>query len=226
MWVELGALQGELVAVDGSAVYPVRRSRFPIAIAQRADIRIVLPKEGGAFPVLLQPEGVGAQTGLILASPGAAIARVVSEIAPAPALDLAFEQQLRSVGGLPKEPVTRTEMLMLTGGGADYQWGLNGKSGVHETIFTVKHGERIDVIIHNMTTMAHPMHLHGHYFQVVGIGSATIDGALRDTILVPPMETATIRFDADNPGNWAFHCHHIYHMNAGMMGAIAYTRAA
>jgi FtsP/CotA-like multicopper oxidase with cupredoxin domain len=36
----------------------------------------------------------------------------------------------------------------------------------------------------------------------------------------------TIQFDADNPGTWAFHCHHIYHLNSGMMGAIAYTSAA
>jgi FtsP/CotA-like multicopper oxidase with cupredoxin domain len=40
------------------------------------------------------------------------------------------------------------------------------------------------------------------------------------------METVTVAFDADNPGSWAFHCHHLYHMNAGMMGAIAYTSAA
>jgi FtsP/CotA-like multicopper oxidase with cupredoxin domain len=215
-----------LIAADGNAVYPVRRSLFPLAIAQRADIRIKMPEEGGAFPVLFQPEGVTARTGLVLASPGAQIVKIAADAPVAAALDLAFESQLRSVGGLPREPVTRTEMLMLTGGGADYQWGLNGKSGMHNTLFTVRPGERIDVMIHNMTGMAHPMHLHGHYFQVVGIGGAQLDGALRDTILVPPMNTVTIRFDANNPGNWAFHCHHIYHMNSGMMAAIAYSSAA
>ena len=116
--------------------------------------------------------------------------------------------------------------LMLTGGGADYVWGLNGKPGMHDTIFTVKLGERVSIMMHNMTTMAHPMHLHGHYFQVTAIGNRQIDGALRDVVLVPPMETVTITFDADNPGTWAFHCHHAYHMNAGMMGTIAYTSAA
>jgi FtsP/CotA-like multicopper oxidase with cupredoxin domain len=77
-----------------------------------------------------------------------------------------------------------------------------------------------------MTGMAHPMHLHGHYFQVVDINGTRVAGAVRDTVLVPPGETVTIRFDADNPGTWALHCHHLYHMNAGMMGAIAYTGAA
>jgi FtsP/CotA-like multicopper oxidase with cupredoxin domain len=68
--------------------------------------------------------------------------------------------------------------------------------------------------------------MHGHYFKVVALNDRRIDGALRDTVLVPPGESVTIRFDADNPGNWAFHCHHLYHMNSGMMGAIRYSSAA
>jgi FtsP/CotA-like multicopper oxidase with cupredoxin domain len=97
---------------------------------------------------------------------------------------------------------------------------------MHDTVFTVKQGERIEVTMRNMTGMAHPMHLHGHYFKIVGIGNARIDGAFRDTALVPPSETVTIMFDANNPGTWALHCHHLYHMNSGMMGTVAYTSAA
>ena len=97
---------------------------------------------------------------------------------------------------------------------------------MHDVLFSVREGERINVMLHNMTGMAHPMHLHGHYFKVVAIGQRAIKGALRDTILVPVGETVTIQFDADNIGTWAFHCHHLYHMNSGMMGAIAYSSAA
>jgi FtsP/CotA-like multicopper oxidase with cupredoxin domain len=141
-------------------------------------------------------------------------------------LDLAQEMKLRSVAVLPSEPVSRTEILDLTGGGADYLWGINGKSSVHDTIFTVRENERIEVVIRNQTGMAHPMHLHGHYFKVTAINNVAIEGALRDTVLVPPSTSVTIRFAADNPGNWAFHCHHLYHMNSGMMGAIRYSSAA
>jgi FtsP/CotA-like multicopper oxidase with cupredoxin domain len=81
-------------------------------------------------------------------------------------------------------------------------------------------------MFHNMTMMSHPMHLHGHYFKVVAVNGQRFDGAIRDTVLVPPMAAVTIRFDADNPGTWAFHCHHIYHMNAGMMGTLNYVNAA
>jgi FtsP/CotA-like multicopper oxidase with cupredoxin domain len=68
-----------------------------------------------------------------------------------------------------------------------------------------------------MSMMAHPMHLHGHDFQVVAINGRRFSGALRDTVLVPPMQTLTIAFDAGKPGHWPFHCHHLYHMVSGMM---------
>ena len=226
MWVDLGSLEGELIAVDGNDIAPIAGKLFPLAIAQRADIRVQLPKDGGAWPVLFRAEGLAARTGIYLATTGATIARIGEEGDVAPAVDLAMEGQYRSLLEFPNEPVTRTEMLMLTGGGADYSWGLNGKSSMHDTIFNVRQGERIDVMMHNMTTMSHPMHLHGHLFKVVNINGTQVDGAVRDTVLVPPNAMVTIRFDASNPGNWAFHCHHLYHMNAGMMGLVSYTSAA
>ncbi len=74
----------------------------------------------------------------------------------------------------------------------------------------VKEGERVEITFTNSTNMGHPMHLHGHDYQVVEIDSEKISGALRDTILIPPRSTIKIAFDADNPGLWAFHCHLLY----------------
>jgi FtsP/CotA-like multicopper oxidase with cupredoxin domain len=226
MWIDLGAIGGELVAVDGNAIYPMKGSLFPLAMAQRADIRLRIPAEGGAFPVLFRPEGVTARTGIIVATKGAAIPKLAEEGDMAPALDLRQELLYRAVAKLPQEPVNRTEMLMLTGGETNYVWGLNGEADPVQPLFTMRQGERIAVMMHNMTAMAHPMHLHGHYFKVVAIGRNVIDGALRDVVLVLPMESVTIVFDADNPGSWPFHCHHAYHMNSGMMGTVGYTSAA
>lgn len=226
MWIDLGAIAGELIAVDGNAIYPMKGSLFPLAMAQRADIRLKIPAEGGAFPVLFRPEGVKARTGIVVATKGAAIAKLAGEGDMTPAVDLSQELLYRPVAKLPQEPVNRTEMLMLSGGGKDYLWGLNGEPDPVQPLFTMRQGERIAVMMHNMTAMAHPMHLHGHYFKVVAIGRNVIDGALRDVVLVPPMESVTIVFDADNPGSWPFHCHHAYHMNSGMMGTVGYTSAA
>ncbi len=225
-WIDLGAIEGQLIAVDGHAVNPIKGTRFPLAIAQRADIRLTLPSGSGAWPVLFQSEGTVFRCGVILAAGDGAIAKLSDQGEVGAALGLDFEARLKAVEEEPSEPVVRTEMVMLTGGGADYVWGLNDSSAMHNVLFRVREGERIEVIMHNMTGMAHPMHLHGHYFRVVGIGNMRIEGAVRDTLLVPVGETVTIRFDANNPGTWAFHCHHLYHMNSGMMGAIAYSAGA
>jgi FtsP/CotA-like multicopper oxidase with cupredoxin domain len=74
----------------------------------------------------------------------------------------------------------------------------------------------------NRSPMAHPMHLHGHHFQVVGVNGKALQGAMRDTVLVPIGSAVTIAFDADNPGNWLLHCHNLLHMATGMMTEVAY----
>jgi len=78
-------------------------------------------------------------------------------------------------------------------------------------------GERVEIAMMNMSMMSHPMHLHGHEFQVIGIDGKAVAGAMRDTVVVPPMRSVTIAFDAGTPGKWPFHCHHLYHMVSGMM---------
>ena len=87
----------------------------------------------------------------------------------------------------------------------------------------VKKGERVEIVMQNKTMMTHPMHLHGHSFQVVGIGTQRFNGAMRDTVLVTPKATVTIAFDANNPGWWFYHCHNLYHLAAGMATSVRYV---
>ncbi len=221
-WIDLGEITGELIAVDGNAIWPVKGSVFPLAIAQRADIRLSLPRGSGVWPILFRAEGTRQLAAVVLAAGEATVSKIVPPELAADMFDLSLESTLKAVSEGPKDPVARTEMVMLTGGGADYLWGLNGKPSMHDVLFKVKEGERYEIMMHNMTSMAHPMHLHGHYFRIVAIDGKRFRGALRDTVLVPPAAAVTIQFDADNPGIWAFHCHHLYHMNSGMMAAIAY----
>jgi FtsP/CotA-like multicopper oxidase with cupredoxin domain len=226
MWIDLGSLEGELIAVDGNSIRPIKGKLFPLAIAQRADIRLALPQGSGTFPILFRVEGSDMQSGIILKTGDGVVSKIAERGTLAPDLDLSLEPQLQSIAELPDDPVVRTEIVTLTGGEANYLWGLNGKAMMHDTLFSVREGERYEVVMQNLTTMAHPMHLHGHYFRVVGVNGRRFKGAIRDTVLVPVGGQVTIQFDADNPGTWAFHCHHLYHMNSGMMGAISYTSAA
>jgi len=103
-----------------------------------------------------------------------------------------------------------------------YNWGVNGASYPDAVPLTVARGERVEIGMTNRTMMSHPMHLHGHFFQVVAVDGERFPGAVRDTVLVPPMMTVTIAFDADNPGQWVFHCHNLYHMASGMMTTLRY----
>ena len=61
---------------------------------------------------------------------------------------------------------------------------------------------------------------------VLSLDGVAINGAVRDTLNLPPGARATIAFDADNPGKWMFHCHHLYHMETGMMTQVVYDGVA
>jgi FtsP/CotA-like multicopper oxidase with cupredoxin domain len=66
------------------------------------------------------------------------------------------------------------------------------------------------------------MHLHGHTFQVVGAGGRAVDGPLKDSLLVRPMEQYEIALYTNNPGVWLFHCHNLLHMDGGLMTELRY----
>jgi FtsP/CotA-like multicopper oxidase with cupredoxin domain len=223
-WIDLGQLGGQAIAVDGNPIVPLRGSRFPLAMGQRIDIRIRVPNEAGTWPVLALREGAMQRAGVMLATQDGTVKR----LSPAgehaePALDLTFESSLAAVRPLADRTATRSEPIVLGGTMQGYAWTLNGKaSGSHEPV-SVATGSRIELVMRNESMMGHPMHLHGHHFQVVGIDGRRFAGAVRDTVWVPPMREVTVAFDASNPGTWAFHCHHLYHMATGMMTVVQYA---
>lgn len=221
--LDLGAVEGTLIAVDGDAVMPIRGHAFDLAIAQRLDIRLSLPPGAGAYPILAQREDDRARTGIVLATKKAGVARLPDHAGQeARPLDLRLERRLTAVTPLAVRPAERTVTLDLTGSHAGYDWSLNGKSYDPNDPVMVAAGERVAVVLRNKTAMPHPIHLHGHHFQVVAVDGVPLAGAVRDTVLVPARRSVTIAFDADNPGHWAFHCHQLYHLAAGMMTSVLY----
>jgi FtsP/CotA-like multicopper oxidase with cupredoxin domain len=221
-WIDLGVLTGTVVAADGQPVRPVRRTRLPLAIAQRLDVLVDLPGNG-AYPIVAQVEGKRARTGIILAASGASVSRPAPEAGEnAPPVDLSLEHRLQAVAPLAPRAPDVTHRVILAGAMAPYAWSLNGEYWPNVTPLMIATGQRVAIEMLNHTMMAHPMHLHGHAFQVVAINGVPLAGAVRDTVLVPPMGSITIAFDADNPGRWAFHCHNLYHMMTGMMTEVRY----
>jgi FtsP/CotA-like multicopper oxidase with cupredoxin domain len=182
-----------------------------------------IPAGEGSHPILAQGEGSTLRTGLILATPRATIP-VLSQRADtaAGALTNAQERLFRSVHPLPAKPVNRTLQVSLDGDMARYAWALNGQAWPNVTPLEIKQGERVELVFTNQTGMSHPMHLHGHVFQVTEIDGTPLSGATRDTVLVAPRQTVKVQFDATFPGYWMLHCHILYHQAAGMMTVMKY----
>jgi FtsP/CotA-like multicopper oxidase with cupredoxin domain len=223
--IDLGQLEGQLIAVDGFEIKPVTGRYLPIAVAQRLDIRLRIPRDPGAYPVLAVLEGSRNQTGIILAAGKAAISRIPQTAATAsPALTLELESRLRAAKPLKARAADRVHTINLTGNMATYSWSLNNVVwNPSVPPLPIATGERVELVLVNMTPMPHPMHLHGHEFQVVEIDGKRFSGAVRDTVLVTPGRRVVVAFDANNPGWWAFHCHLLYHLDAGMFTTFRYV---
>ena len=223
--IQLGALDGELIAVDGFEIQSIRGRSFPVAVAQRLDIRLRFPPGPGAYPVLAWLEGETSRTGIVLAAGAGAVARIPDRAeTPSPALTLDLERTLRAKQPLPQRKADRVHTLNLTGEMAGYVWSINNVVWNKDTPpLPVAKGERVELVFVNRTPMPHPMHLHGHEFQVVEVDGERFSGAVRDTILVTPGRRVVVAFDALNPGWWALHCHLLYHLEAGMFTTIRYV---
>lgn len=208
-----------LTHTDGFPVKHQDADAVVLGMGERIDA--LLTVRDGQTPLVALPEGKEGQAhGIISTGAGSA---------PDPdQLPSAFEGTVTDGGRLkadesvlldPRDP-DRTHDMRLTGTMEAYDWGINGRrfemSNPFDGAFELKVGERVRVNITNDTHMWHPMHLHGHTFQLAN------QGARKDTVIVRPNETVTLDFDADNPGQWLTHCHNAYHADAGMMAVFSY----
>lgn len=127
---------------------------------------------------------------------------------------------LQSLTPQPDTRVPERELVIRLGGNMErYIWTINGKKFSDTTPLQVKYGERIRLKFVNDSMMAHPMHLHGMFMQLEN-GQQAENLPNKHTIIVPPGKTVTALLTADALGEWAIHCHLLYHMSAGMMNKL------
>ncbi|CAN5385972.1 copper resistance system multicopper oxidase [soil metagenome] len=115
---------------------------------------------------------------------------------------------------------SRAMEIHLTGNMERFMWSFDGRKfseGVEPFRFELN--ERVRVTLVNDSMMAHPIHLHGHFFELVTGGPAGHQ-PLKHTVNVPPGGKVSFDLTADNPGDWAFHCHMLMHMHAGMFNVV------
>ena len=122
---------------------------------------------------------------------------------------------------------SRQMEIHLTGNMERYMWSFDGKkfSAVSDEPIRFAYNERVRIKLVNDTMMAHPIHLHGHFFELVN-GAPADRQPQKHTVIVQPGGSAQFDLTADEPGDWAFHCHLLYHMHAGMFQIVTVANRA
>ncbi len=220
--IALGGHKLTVTHTDGYPVQPVTVDTLVIGMAERYDLTVTLGD--GAFPLLAVPLGAAGQA--------LAVVRTGTGTAPAPTArppELDGRMLAVNLTDLAATPAVQlptwtpdvTHDLVLSGGMSQgYTWTINGQTYPDSAPMDVREGQRTRLRFVNRSMMFHPIHLHGHTFQVRAADQGV--GPRKDTVNVLPMQTVTVDFVADNPGQWVVHCHNLYHQQAGMMSVLSY----
>lgn len=207
---------------DGYPVMPTQTDSVLLGMGERADAIIAVGDT--SVPLVAAPYGKDGYAQLNLRVGGVPLAgdvrTFVAALARLNPLDTATLVPAEAVT-LPQRTPDRMLDCRLSGPGKGYNWVINGKAyDPAAPGMPVTEGQRARIRFINESMMFHPMHLHGHTFQVHGANGPR---ARKDTVLVPPKATVEVDFDADNPGRWISHCHNEYHLESGMATYVEYT---
>jgi len=205
---------------DGYPVLPRRTNAVILGMGERADAIVTV---GSSVPVIAAAEGKDGYAQLNLRVDGASSRVNIDEfVTTLRSSDVLNTATLTPAPGvvLPQRNPDISVELRLEGPKPGYAWPINGqlyhppKNGI-----SLAPGKRVRIRFVSESMMFHPMHLHGHTFQVVQPAGP---GARKDTVLVPPKQTVEVDFDTNNPGRWIVHCHNDYHLDGGMATFLEY----
>lgn len=236
-------LEAWLIAVDGHALKPVRLDDLPDGIwrmgpAQRIDLDIRMPADGGTVTVgdyraseiyhfaTIRAEGRAAKSRkgpLALPAPDLPRPDMKKATRSSFTLQQATDAAVKNLALPADDPLSKALIDSLCVGSTTY-WGIDAESwptgnrrNVPPPLARMETGRSYRVEIKNETRFPHPVHLHGHAFEVVKSSLDRLPRHFADTVLVQPGEAVEIAFVAA-PGDWVFHCHILEHMETGMMG--------
>jgi len=211
--IALGGHRMRVTHTDGYPVQPMDTDA--LLVGERYDVLVDLAD--GVYPLVAVAEGKNAAAfALVRTGPGTAPALTVRP--PELGRRVVVAAELRAAGEvrLPAAKADNTQRLLLTGEMETYEWGFDGRRYDPRDPIVIDEGQRVRLSFTNKTPMWHPVHVHGHTFQ---LGDR---GPRKDTVIVRPRETVHCDFLADNPGRWMVHCHNAYHAEVGMMRLLGY----
>jgi len=232
-----------IINADGVDVKPVKKGRMLMTVAETYDVIVTVPNVGKAFEFRATAQDGSGHTSLFIGSGKKVLAQDIPKpnlyklhsghdmsnmsdpnhdhqaMMARPMTPYAALQSTTSSAFSKERPVREVE-LKLTGDMQRYVWSFNNKTLKEADKISIKKGEVVRFKFVNTTMMHHPLHLHGHFFRVLG-GQGDY-APLKHTVDVPPMGNVTIEFAADEDKDWFFHCHILYHMKSGMTRIIHY----
>ncbi|WP_459824212.1 multicopper oxidase family protein [Halorubrum luteum] len=214
--VSVGGHSMRVTHTDGPAVEPVSVDAVDIGMGERYDV-VIEVDGGGPFAVRADPLDRTMPGGRALLGDGSADETPVDDPLGSHVLQLSELRSVTPQPGVDGSPDRTVDLTLAPGTDDDEEaaWTINGQTFPDADPLRVREGEHVRLRIANRSPMRHPMHLHGHHF--------TVGDAVKDTVTVPGhMGQRTLDIVADNPGRWVFHCHHLYHMETGMIRLLTY----
>jgi FtsP/CotA-like multicopper oxidase with cupredoxin domain len=213
--VALGGHRLTVTHSDGFPVVPVTTDALLIGMGERYDVLVTVGD--GVFPLVALAEGKrGNALALVRSAAGTPPAASARPAELAGSVTVGTDLTAADTVRLQPKEVDRRHDLRLSGSLSPYRWMINHKIFHEGDSLPVEAGQRVRLRFQNHSRMFHPMHVHGHTFALVR------GGARKDTVIVAPLQTLEVDFDANNPGQWMTHCHNIYHAETGMMTALSY----
>jgi multicopper oxidase len=216
--VAVGGHRMTVTHADGFPVTPIEVDNVVLGMGERYDV--IVTALSGAFPIVAVPEGKSdpAAEALLTTSDAATVPTAGSRPTELNGRTLVYgDLAATDAVRLPFKSPDRIETIRLTANSSGYVHGIDGKSFPDSAPIMVREGERLRLRVVNDTMMFHPIHLHGHTFEMVGEGNAR-----KDTVNVLPMSSVEVDVAADNPGQWMLHCHNTYHFETGMATVLSY----
>ncbi len=202
---------------DGQPVEPVEADVVRIGPGERYDV-IVEADNPGVWQLAAEAEGTEKLARAVFRYEGSGgDAPPADEMPSELSGELLLYDMLRAAPeaeSLPGGEPDNVVRLVLDGDEETYVWTINDQIFEETDRIEISRGDKVRFEFDNRSDMPHPMHLHGHFFQV---DNGAGNGPIKDTVLVEPMQKLAVDWVADNPGEWAMHCHLLYHQEGGMM---------
>ena len=218
--VALGGHSMTVTHTDGFPVVPTQVDALLIGMAERYDV--IVTAADGVFPLVALAEGKNALARALLSTgqgsppdPGFQPTELTKRIGT---IDMFTATTAVNLG----RPDPDLNLPVVLGGNMmQYNWMINGNPYSKTNPLQIRVGQRPTITFDNTTMMYHPIHLHGHTFQLITADGTP--GARKDTMIVLPKQKILAVLIADNPGLWQLHCHNTYHAVAGMETRLDYA---